>query len=149
MRHGHARAGRCTPELKAWYGMIARCYCKTNPKYPRYGGRGIRVCVRWRNNFGAFLKDVGPRPSSAHSIDRKRVNGHYSPRNVRWATPTQQQRNRSNNRMVTFRGRRVCLSVAAERSGLRYGLLKRRLELGWKDTDIFVQPGRNIQWRKK
>lgn len=139
--HGHAKGGKVTPELRAWYGMIARCECLTNKKYPLYGGRGIRVCARWRKSFVAFFADVGPRPGKEFSIDRIKVDGNYEPNNVRWATAKQQQRNRSNNRKVRYRGKTMTLAAACEIAGLRYGLVKRRLQLGWSDTDALQSRG--------
>lgn len=75
--------------------MRQRCL---NPKaigYKRYGGRGITVCDQWRDSFEAFLADVGPRPSAAHSIDRIDNDGNYEPGNVRWATTAQQHANKT------------------------------------------------------
>lgn len=91
--HGDARRGRITKEFQAWVGLIQRCTNRSHRKYPDYGGRGIRVCVRWRSSFQNFLHDVGRAPSRRYSIDRENNDGNYTPSNVRWATPSQQRRN--------------------------------------------------------
>ena len=82
------------PEYRIWRGMRARCgRSPSNSKRHLYADRGIRVCERWES-FENFLADMGRRPSVKHSIDRINGNGHYEPSNCRWATPTQQSRNR-------------------------------------------------------
>ena len=83
-----------TPEYHAWRGMKQRCYVATTDSFPRYGGRGIKVCKRWLRSFSNFLKDMGTRPSQKHSLDRKNNHGHYTPLNCRWATSRQQALNR-------------------------------------------------------
>lgn len=81
------------PEYKIWNDMKGRCYNPNNKSYKRYGGRGITVDIRWLNDFHQFYKDMGPRPSDQHSIDRINVDGNYSPENCRWATPDIQVQN--------------------------------------------------------
>jgi hypothetical protein len=82
------------PEYKTWCGMKDRCHNPKNKFFHIYGGRGIEVCPEWRDNFGAFFAHVGPKPSPKMSIDRIDVNRGYEPGNVRWATASQQSRNR-------------------------------------------------------
>lgn len=74
--------------------MKARCSNPNATRYNSYGGRGIRVCTEWVNDFAAFLAHIGPRPSARHSLDRINVNGHYEPGNVRWATVLEQARDK-------------------------------------------------------
>lgn len=77
--------------------MIQRCTNPNNPAYKNYGGRGIKVCARWRK-FENFLADMGERPAGL-TLDRKRVNGNYTPSNCRWVDYTDQNRNRRNNKL--------------------------------------------------
>jgi hypothetical protein len=75
--------------------MMSRCFCKTAADYPRYGGAGITVCERWYK-YENFYADMGDRPEGK-SIDRINVYGNYEPSNCRWATGSEQQRNRRDN----------------------------------------------------
>jgi len=82
-----------TPEYWSWGGMIQRCHNPSNPAFHNYGGRGIKVCKRWRK-FENFYADMGPRPSPNHTLDRINNNHGYNPKNCRWATWLQQASNR-------------------------------------------------------
>ncbi len=92
--HGEANRGGCSAEYNCWLNLIARCENQNSKNWPLWGGRGIRVCARWRQSFVAFLADMGRKPSPRHSIDRIDPDGHYEPGNCRWATPSEQRRNR-------------------------------------------------------
>jgi hypothetical protein len=74
--------------------MKERCYNPNTTQYKYWGGRGIKVCDRWKHSFQNFLEDMGYKPSNEYSLDRINVDGDYEPQNVRWATPLVQSRNR-------------------------------------------------------
>jgi hypothetical protein len=146
LRHGYAKhleMGQQRPEYYIWASMIQRC---TNPKarqYADYGGRGIKVCARWRL-FDSFLADMGPRPEGKHpsgrakyTIERKDNDGDYTPNNCVWATYKQQARNKKNARMITYRGKTKPLAVWAEELGLDYKAAHRRLDRGWTVSRAF------------
>lgn len=101
LKHGYARVGQKTPEYEAWCGMRKRCTNAKSKSWNDYGGRGIRVCMRWSgpNGFANFLGDVGPKPEpkAMHSLERKNPNGNYDPDNCRWATREEQAVNKRIN----------------------------------------------------
>ena len=92
---GHERHGlRKIPEYDVWHAIKDRCLSPSNKYYRRYGGRGIRICERWRQSFLAFYTDMGPRPFPGAEIDRINNDGNYEPTNCRWVTREENQRNR-------------------------------------------------------
>ena len=73
--------------------MIRRCYNPNDIGYKDYGKRGIRVCRRWLIDPNNFLLDMGPKPTPAHTIDRKNNNKNYTSKNCKWSTRAEQNRN--------------------------------------------------------
>lgn len=96
--HGATRNKRWTRTYITWRAMLQRTVNRKHEHYRYYGGRGIRVCRRWRLSFKNFLADMGPRPEGK-TLDRfPDRNGDYRPGNCRWATPIEQARNRNGAR---------------------------------------------------
>ncbi|RZJ90202.1 MAG: hypothetical protein EOO20_08845 [Chryseobacterium sp.] len=86
-----------SPEWRAWRDMKDRCYNPNKKEYFRYGGRGIKVCDRWLNNYDNFYSDMGKRPNKGLSIDRIDVDGNYEPSNCKWSTAKEQANNTRRN----------------------------------------------------
>ena len=110
--------------------------------YGNYGGRGITVCERWRNDFGHFLDDMGARPYNM-SIDRIDNNKGYSPSNCRWATREQQDNNRRDNVFFFYKGAKLTIAELSRLSNINYQTMKARLvDLKWKVEDAVDTPVR-------
>lgn len=120
--------------------MKQRCYNKNEKNYGGYGGRGIKVCDRWRDHFAMFIQDMGPRPSPQHSLDRIDVNGDYCPENCRWATQAEQQQNRRVNILLKFNGKVQCLAVWARELGIGEWALASRIRRGWSIERALTTP---------
>lgn len=133
--------GSQTAEFRTWAAMIGRCHNPRNGKYPIYGGRGIAVCLEWRDDFAAFREHIGPKPSPKHSIDRIDNNKNYEPGNVRWATNKEQSRNRRSNVWVELDGERITVTEYCDRTGVKWATVKSRLYHGIPLSSAIL-PGR-------
>lgn len=133
--HGLSRSR----EYISYQSMWLRCTDPGSVNWTDYGGRGITVCDRWKD-FATFYADMGPKPSAKHSIDRIDNDGHYEPSNCRWATNSQQARNRRGNRHITFRGETKLVVEWSEELGLNLNLIYDRLRYGWSPERALTQP---------
>ena len=121
--------------------MRERCYCQSNPQYKNYGGRGIRICSDWLNDFKAFYDWAmanGYRDDL--SIDRVDNNGNYCPENCRWADAKTQANNTRRNRLLTINGITMTLSEWADKTGISASCISRRISHGWPEHDLLMEP---------
>lgn len=103
--HGHAVNAQHSASYRSWTNMNSRCRYEYDRAWEHYGGRGIKVCERWRfgtpDAFSHFLQDMGPRGVDEHGklmvIDRIDNDGNYEPSNCRWTTQKANIANRRNN----------------------------------------------------
>ena len=115
-----------------WCDMKARCYVTTNPSYPHYGGRGIHICVAWKNDFSAFESwAVGHGYAADLTIDRIDNDGPYAPYNCRWVGILEQANNKRNNIRLTYNGETKTIAQWARDIGVSYDTIHNRVELGW------------------
>jgi hypothetical protein len=117
---------RCSIQIKS------RCYNKNNPSYHLYGARGITVCKRWRDSVEAFAQDMGPRPSSKHTVARRNASGNYTPKNCYWGT--RDDAYKQSGTLIRYNGKSQNLSRWAAELGISREAMrlrvKRRLTAG-------------------
>lgn len=126
-------------EYKSWQKMKERCLNPNIERYPQYGGRGIKVCNRWLNSFENFYEDMGDRPSKDHSLDRKDVNGDYTPDNCRWITNQEQHYNKTNTLYVEYNGNKKSLSEMCKMYNLNYKSTWKKYNKGTTFEEILTK----------
>ena len=140
IKHGHSKNGKVSKTYASWTHMIQRCIDSNYTNYHNYGGRGIKVCKRWRE-FKNFLEDMGEAPEG-HQIDRTNNDGNYCKSNCRWVTSKINNRNKRNNHMITYGGKTQCLTDWAEEFDINYYALWSRLSRGWSTEKALTTPVR-------
>jgi hypothetical protein len=146
-KHGQAGGGgstNCTKIYTAWRNIKQRCYNATNDHYHLYGARGITMSREFLEDFAAFYIELGEPPNNYMSIDRIDNNLGYIKGNLRWATLTEQARNRRTNRLLTYKGETKTVTEWCEIKGLPKNVVFARLNtLGWavaKALETEVRP---------
>lgn len=157
--HGEARSGARTPEYRTWMAMVERCENPSNRGFSRYGGRGIRVCARWRADYPAFLADMGRKPTTKHSIDRVDNDNSYTcglcddckargaVANCRWATLSEQACNTLKSRRLEIRGVTKNITAWARERGMVLHTIQWRLARGWDAESAVMTPPRHERLR--
>ena len=125
------------PLFPIYHGIKNRCYNKNLPNYHRWGGRGIRMSLSWKNSFLSFVNDMGERPTENHSIERKNNNKGYSKYNCIWATAKEQNNNQRSNINLTYKKKSRTLAQWAEILNMKYSKLYARINRGWSIERAF------------
>lgn len=148
--------GMCNTKLyRVWNTMKQRCNNPRDLEYKNYGGRGIKVCEEWENDFRSFydwsVKNgyVSCDTKSDISIDRIDVNADYSPDNCRFVTMHIQSRNKRNNIWIEYDGKRKILMDWSISTGIKYSTLLGRYYKGDRGEYLFREPHRGVYMRKR
>lgn len=146
--HGMSR----TPTGRSWTSMKSRCFNKNYHDYPCYGAVGITACEFIKSSPINLEFLIGKRPPGK-TLDRTNNNLGYlcgecaeclskgNPLNVRWATPTEQGRNQSTNRLITINGETKCVTAWAEHVGIHESVIRNRIRRGWGEDKLIFPIG--------
>lgn len=124
--------------------MRGRCCCQTDARYSFYGGRGIKVCEEWLNDFQAFYDwAITNGYQKGLTIDRIDNDGDYEPSNCRWATVKVQANNKSNNHFLEHDGERLTIAQWSDKTGISQDAIERRINLrNWSIERTLTTPMR-------
>ena len=138
-KHNHAANYQRTPEYSVWASMKQRCNNPKSTGWEKYGGKGIKVCQAWDENFVSFLSDMGNKPSPNYTIDRLNPLGDYEPGNCRWATKQQQgQENKTILKPLIFEGISYpSIAAACRAARVNMQSVRRRLWRGVSEDMVF------------
>ncbi len=125
-KYGKWKNPSATRTYNSWSSMRSRCYREKDRCFELYGGRGIKVCEQWINNYDNFFNDMGECPENM-SLDRINCDQGYDKDNCRWVTMKTQQNNRRNNFIVEFNNRKLSLTEWSKITGLNSDTIWKRL----------------------
>lgn len=126
-----------------WLAIKQRTGNHKHKNFADYGGRGIKMCDRWRESAEAFFADMGERPTPKHTVERRDNDGDYEPGNCYWATRAEQNENTRQTRILEFNGVRLSVGKWAKRLGIQRKTITSRLDrLGWSVERALTTPAR-------
>lgn len=138
--HGYTSHDKKSAEYRSWQSARQRCNNPNDKSYKNYGGRGIKFCF---DSYPDFLAYMGVRPTPQHTIDRIDNNGHYEKGNVRWATKTEQVRNRTNTVFLTIHNETRPLIEWCDIFNIHHATVRHRItKLQWSHEKAVTYPVR-------
>lgn len=134
---------------RIYINMKMRCSKPTEIQFHNYGGRGIKVCEEWKEDFMSFYKwAMANGYNKKLTLDRIDNDGNYEPSNCRWATYEEQCRNKGNNRLISINGVEKSLIEWSEMSGIGRATIAKRINVGWDEKD-WLKPVNSAKLYKK
>lgn len=142
--NGHKHGNSYAKFYVKWLVIKSRCYNENDKSYPDYGGRGIKMCDEWVNDYYLFHKWVEENYVKGMTIDRIENDGPYAPWNCRFATPKQQANNRRSNKKIKYKGQLKTISEWSSIIGIKAVTIRSRLKKGWTVQEAFtIKPNKN------
>lgn len=138
--HGFTTKDNFHPLYELWKGIKDRTSNPNNVGWHNYGGRGIKICDRWKDSFPNFLEDMGERPSKKHSIDRIDNDGDYCPTNCRWATKKEQSYNTRRNKTIIIDGIEKTIPQWCKIYGMSQVTFYKRVRSGMSHEEAITTP---------
>ena len=128
---------------RIWGAIKTRCYNPKATNFKAYGGRGVKICDEWRNDFKTFYEwAMAHGYTDDLTIDRIDVNGNYEPSNCRWATRKEQDQNKRGVKSLTFQCKTHTLREWADITGIHPSAIKERLKRGWSIEKALTTPSK-------
>lgn len=115
------------PDYCIWVKIKSRCLNINDSSYKNYGGRGIKICDRWRDSFEDFISDMGWRPNQNYSIERIDYNKDYCPENCKWIHKSEQSKNSRRVNLIDYNGSKYCLTDLCKMLKLTYSTMRHRV----------------------
>lgn len=150
IKSGHTKSCGCIlkihgltkhPLFKVWQSMKERCYNEKHSRFKDYGGRGVGICLEWKENPEIFIEwAIDKGWQRGLEVDRENNDGNYSPENCRFVTTKVNCRNRRNTLMVTFKQVTKSIPEWAEEYGLPLYLVRSRIKKGWDVERALTRP---------
>lgn len=129
---------------RIYWKMKERCYNKTCVSYKYYGKKGVTVCKQWLDDYNTF-KSWALENGYSDSLTLDRIDNAkgYTPSNCRWVTMKEQQNNRTNNQLITYKGKTQTLSQWSDELGISYNVVRLRYyNHKWDIDKVFETPVR-------
>lgn len=152
VKHGLCKKGVSNVIYKAWCNMKNRCYQRSHKSFKNYGGRGIKVCPEWIDDFVSFNSwAVSNKWEEGLTLEREKVNGDYSPANCSWKNVFVQSRNKRSNFNIEAFGEKKCLFDWSRdlRCKVSYVSIANRIKkFGWSAEKAISTPPANTNNKK-
>ena len=129
-----------------YHNMKTRCTNPNYDKYKYYGGKGVSICDEWLKSYDAFEEWALSHGYKDHlTLERKDVNGNYTPENCCWVSRKKQANNRTSNRYIKYRGKTKTVAEWSEITGINYKTLSERIDHGWPIYKAMTTPVQNTK----